>query len=79
MLTYLGALLEERFGLSTGEIGLVYMIGGSGYFAGSLAAGSPLARLPARPLVAVSNALVAALTAWSSARCSTRRRRLPRS
>ena len=41
--------------LSTSEVGLVYMLAGSGYLLGSLAAGGPLARLPARPLVAVSN------------------------
>ncbi|MDQ4044736.1 MAG: MFS transporter, partial [Chloroflexota bacterium] len=61
LLTYLGALLEERFGLSTREIGLVYMLGGTGYFIGSLVAGGPFARLLARPLVAASNATLALL------------------
>lgn len=61
MLTYMGAMLADEFGLSTGEIGLVYMLGGSGYFAGSLVAGNLLARLPARRLVAVSNVLMALL------------------
>jgi DHA1 family inner membrane transport protein len=60
-LTYFGAMLADEFGLTTREIGLVYMLGGSGYFIGSLVAGGPLARIPARPLVAVSN-LTMALT-----------------
>jgi predicted MFS family arabinose efflux permease len=59
LLTYFGAVLEKQFGLSTGQIGLVYMLTGAGYFAGSLVAGGPLARLPARPLVAVSNVILA--------------------
>jgi predicted MFS family arabinose efflux permease len=59
LLTYYGALLEERFDMDTTDIGLVYMLAGAGYFAGSLVAGGPLARLPARPLVAVSNIVLA--------------------
>ncbi len=55
LLTYFGALLRDRFGLSMSEVGLVYMLGGSGYLLGSLVAGGPFARLPARPLVAISN------------------------
>lgn len=61
VLTYLGALLADEFGLSTGEIGLVYMLGGSGYFAGSLLAGNLLAHMPPRRLVAVSNIAMAVL------------------
>ena len=38
-LTYLGAYLADEVGLSTRQIGLVYMIGGAGYFAGSIVAG----------------------------------------
>jgi predicted MFS family arabinose efflux permease len=38
-LTYLGAYLADDVGFSTRQIGLVYMIGGVGYFAGSLLAG----------------------------------------
>jgi predicted MFS family arabinose efflux permease len=38
-LTYLGAYLADDVGFSTRQIGLVYMIGGIGYFAGSLLAG----------------------------------------
>jgi len=55
LLTYLGALLRDQFTLSTSEAGLVYMLSGSGYLLGSLVAGGPFARLPARPLVAISN------------------------
>nr|MBA3378166.1 MFS transporter [Chloroflexia bacterium] len=58
LLTYLGALLRNRFGLSTSEAGLVYMLAGSGYLIGSLVAGGPFARLPARPLVAISNVIM---------------------
>jgi len=61
LLTYLGALLRDRFHLSTSEVGLVYMLAGSGYLLGSLAAGGPFARLPARPLVAVSKVTMALL------------------
>ncbi|CAN5701520.1 N/A [soil metagenome] len=38
-LTYLGAFLADDVDFSTRQIGLVYMIGGAGYFAGSLLAG----------------------------------------
>jgi len=38
-LTYLGAFLADDVGFSTRQIGLVYMIGGIGYFGGSLFAG----------------------------------------
>ncbi len=58
LLTYLGALLRDRFELSTSEAGLVYMIAGSGYLMGSLVAGGPFARLPTRPLVAISNVIM---------------------
>ncbi len=51
LLTYLGAFLAEALGLGTGQVGLVYMVAGSGYFLGSLAVGGPLARVPARTLV----------------------------
>lgn len=59
LLTYLGALLADRFDLTTAQIGLVYMLGGTGYFIGSLAAGGRLANVPARRLVAVSNLVMA--------------------
>jgi DHA1 family inner membrane transport protein len=61
MITYLGAALEDRFGLSTSEVGMVYMVAGSGYLLGSIVAGRALARVPVRPLVAVSNAIMGLL------------------
>ncbi len=67
MITYLGAALRDRFGLSTSEVGLVYMLAGCGYLLGSLIAGGALARVPVRPLVAVSNVIMGLLlmTAFS--------------
>jgi predicted MFS family arabinose efflux permease len=59
LLTYFGALMSDRLGLRTGEIGLVYMLGGAGYLLGSVVAGGPLARVPTRPLVSASNAVSA--------------------
>jgi DHA1 family inner membrane transport protein len=69
LLTYLGAFLRDRYDLTTSETGLVYMVGGTGYFLGSLVAGGPFARLPARPLVAIGNGVMAlfmmvAFSAW---------------
>lgn len=61
LLTYLGALLADEYGLSTSQIGLVYMLGGSGYFIGSLVSGDRLAHLPARGVVAASNVIMAVL------------------
>jgi predicted MFS family arabinose efflux permease len=61
LITYLGAMLRERFGLTASETGLVYMLVGCGYLLGSLVAGGPCARIPARPLVAVSNVVMALL------------------
>ena len=61
MLTYLGAFLGDDVGLSTGAIGLVYMLGGSGYFAGSLLAGGPLSHVPARRLLIGGNVAMALL------------------
>jgi MFS transporter, DHA1 family, inner membrane transport protein len=61
LLTYLGALLADEFGLSTREIGLVYMLGGSGYFAGSLLSGGRFAHVAARRLVPISNLVMAVL------------------
>jgi predicted MFS family arabinose efflux permease len=60
-LTYLGAFLSDKLVLSTGQIGLVYMVGGVGYVLGSLLAGGPLGRIPARMLIA-SATLVMALS-----------------
>ncbi len=59
LITYLGALLADEFDRSTGQIGLVYMLAGSGYFAGSLIGGGRLASLPPRRLLAVSNLVMA--------------------
>jgi predicted MFS family arabinose efflux permease len=61
MITYLGASLKDRFGFSTSEVGLVYMLAGSGYLLGSIVAGGALARVPVRPLVAVGNAMMGLL------------------
>lgn len=61
MLTYLGAALRDRFGFSTSEAGIVYMLAGSGYLLGSLVAGGAFARYPVRPLVAVSNVIMGLL------------------
>ena len=63
LLTYLGAFLAEALGMDTGQVGLVYMIAGTGYFLGSLAVGGPLARIPARTLVIVGYAATALLIA----------------
>ena len=69
LITYMGAVLRDRFDLTTSETGLVYMVAGSGYFLGSLLAGGPFGRLPARPLVAIGNVAMAlllmiAFSAW---------------
>ena len=61
-LTYFGAFLDERLGLSTPQVGLVYMLAGSGYFLGSLASSGPLARVAPMPLLAVGNGVMALLT-----------------
>lgn len=61
LLTYLGAFLDEELGLGTRRVGLAYMVAGGAYFLASLAAGGPLARLPARPLLAGGNAVMALL------------------
>lgn len=63
LLTYFGALLRDQFGLSTSEAGPVYMLGSSGYLLGSQIAGGPFARLPTRPLVAISSVTMGLLMA----------------
>lgn len=63
LLTYLGAFLVEALGLGTGQVGLVYMAAGSGFFLGSLAVGGPLARVPARVLVVAGYAAAAVMMA----------------
>jgi MFS transporter, DHA1 family, inner membrane transport protein len=62
LLTYVGAFLDEQLGFSTPEIGFVYMLGGSGYFLGSLAAAGPLTHIPPLPLLAVGNGVMGVLT-----------------
>ena len=63
LLTYLGAFLAEALGMGTGQVGLVYMAAGAGYFVGSLAVGGPLARVPARTLVVGGYAAMSVLMA----------------
>ena len=59
MLTYFGAFLGQRLGLTTGQVGLAYLVGGSGYFLGSLVAGGPLGHVPPRPLLVGGNLAMA--------------------
>jgi predicted MFS family arabinose efflux permease len=59
MLTYFGAYLGDELGLSTRAIGATYMLGGGGYFLGSLLAGGPLAGIPARRLIVGGNVAMA--------------------
>jgi DHA1 family inner membrane transport protein len=47
-LTYVGAYLGNEHGLSTSEIGWVYMLGGGGYFLGTKLAGGRLGELDLR-------------------------------
>jgi DHA1 family multidrug resistance protein-like MFS transporter len=61
MITYLGTALKDRFGLSTSEIGFVYMVIGCGYLLGSVVAGGALARLPVRHLVVAGNVIMGLL------------------
>jgi predicted MFS family arabinose efflux permease len=61
LVTYLGALLKDRFGFSLAEVGGAYMLLGTGYLLGSLVAGGPLAHIPARRMVAIGNVLMALL------------------
>jgi MFS transporter, DHA1 family, inner membrane transport protein len=59
LLTYFGAYLADELGFSVGQIGLVYMLGGAGYVLGSVLAGGPLSRVPARRLIAWANLIMA--------------------
>ena len=61
MITYLGTALKDRFGLSTSQIGFVYMVIGCGYLLGSVVAGGALARLPVRQLVVAGNVIMGLL------------------
>ena len=67
--TYLGAYLGDELGLSTRQVGFVYMLGGSGSTLGSFIAGTRLLRTSARTVVAVTNlagGTLIALVLWSS-------------
>ncbi|MBA3450931.1 MAG: MFS transporter, partial [Chloroflexia bacterium] len=61
LLTYFGAFLGQKLQLSTGQIGLAYMLGGGGYFLGSLVAGGPLGHVPPRSLLIAGNFAMALL------------------
>lgn len=61
LLTYFGAFLSEKLALTTGMVGLAYMLGGAGYFLGSLAAGGPLGHVPPRSLLIGGNVAMALL------------------
>jgi DHA1 family inner membrane transport protein len=54
VLTYLGAFFADQFGMSTGEIGWTYMVGGTAYFGGTKLSGGNLAGLEPRNAFALS-------------------------
>lgn len=58
LITYLGAFLSDAVGLGTGQIGLVYMIGGIGYAGGSVIAGRRLRDSEPRAMVAITCGIV---------------------
>jgi MFS transporter, DHA1 family, inner membrane transport protein len=59
-LTYFGAFVIERFGLSLEQVGLTYMFGGAGFLAGSLLAGGRIGWLDHRLVFTVSTIVGAA-------------------
>lgn len=61
LLTYMGAFLSQELGLTTSQVGLTYMLGGGGYFLGSLIAGGPLGRVSPRPLLVGGNVVMSLL------------------
>jgi predicted MFS family arabinose efflux permease len=61
LLTYFGAFLAEELALSTGLVGLAYMLGGSGYFLGSVLSGGLLGVVPPRTLLVAGNIAMALL------------------
>lgn len=70
MLTYIGAYLGEELGLETSEVGLYYLLGGSGSTLGAFLAGTRLAASRPRMAIAVANLAgggVIALTLIASA------------
>jgi predicted MFS family arabinose efflux permease len=54
LLTYMGAFLGQVVGLDTRQVGVVYMLSGAAFVAGSIAGGR-LTVVPARTLVAVAS------------------------
>ena len=66
MLTYFGAFWVVEKGLSVSGSGLMMMIGGTGYFAGSLAAGGRLGRFDQRLLFASRRSSRSRCWAWST-------------
>jgi predicted MFS family arabinose efflux permease len=61
LLTYFGAFLAQELALSTGLVGVAYMLGGGGYFLGSLLSGGAFGRVPPRTLLVVGNVAMALL------------------
>jgi predicted MFS family arabinose efflux permease len=61
LLTYFGAFLSQKLALSTGLVGVAYMLGGGGYFLGSVLSGGPLAHVPPRTLLVAGNVAMALL------------------
>jgi predicted MFS family arabinose efflux permease len=61
LLTYFGAFLAQKLALSTGLAGVAYMLGGGGYFLGSVLSGGPLAHVPPRMLLIAGNVAMALL------------------
>jgi predicted MFS family arabinose efflux permease len=59
MLTYFGAFLGQELRLTTGQVGIAYMLGGGGYFLGSLVAGGPLGEVAPRLLLIAGNLALA--------------------
>jgi MFS transporter, DHA1 family, multidrug resistance protein len=58
VMTYMGAFLVQRHGLTSPEVGLAFAGVGVGEFAGSLIAGERLGRIPLRPLLAGAQVLM---------------------
>ena len=61
LLTYFGAFLAQKLALSTGLVGVAYMLGGGGYFLGSVLSGGPLGRVAPRTLLVAGNVAMALL------------------
>ena len=70
MLTYIGAYLGDELGLSTSQVGLYYLLGGSGSTMGNVLGGTRLTATVPRRVIAVANVaggLVIGLTLLSPA------------